>query len=111
MGAYAAQERVHEPIQLLGGEKLAALQHAHCEAGDDGEVLLERGLDDGAEAIVVFDGFELGNGAECFEGFVVELVHVREVLVGYDYVWELLHVADAVREAGGELGADIIARV
>jgi hypothetical protein len=84
-------------VQLFWVHKAAALEDAHCELGDDGQVALEVLSDDGAELVIVFQSFDLFELAKCVKGIVVELVDFFDVSVRYDDVGELLHVADAMR--------------
>lgn len=92
-------------VQLFWVHKAAALEDAHCKLGDDGQVALEVLGDDGAEFVIVFQGFDLFELAECVKGIVVELVDFFDVSVRYDDVGELLHVADAMRNSVGSISS------
>lgn len=90
-------------VQLFWVHKAAALEDAHCELGDDGQMALEVLGDDGAEFVIVFQSFDLFKLAKCVKGIVVELVDFFDVPVRYDDVGELLHVADAMRDSVGSI--------
>ena len=86
-------------VQLLGIHQAAALENAHGQLGDDGQVALEILADDFAELFIVFERSNLLDLAESVKGVVVELVDFFNVAICYDDVGELLHVADAMRNS------------
>lgn len=88
-------------IQLFGVHQAAALENAHGELGDDGQVALEVLTDDLAELFIVFQGFDFFKLAKGVKRLVIELVDFFDVWVCYNNVGELLHVTDPMRNSIG----------
>lgn len=76
-----------------------ALEDAHGQLGDHGQVRLEHLADYFAEALILLEGLDLFDLAEGLEGIVVQIVYVADVGVGDNAIGQLLHVPDAVRDA------------
>lgn len=96
---YRSKNDIHKVVQLLGVHQAAALEDAHCQLGNDGQVALEVLADDLAELFIVLQGPDLLDLAKSVKGVVVELVDFFDVAVRYDDVRELLHVADSMRNS------------
>lgn len=99
MPAYRSQYSVHKVVQLLGVHQAAALEDAHGELGDDGQVALEVLADDLAELFIVLERLDFLELAERVKGAVVQLVDLFDVSVRHHHVGELLHVADPMGDS------------
>lgn len=107
---HRAQKGIHEAIQVVGGHEAAALEHAHGELGDDGQVGAQHLGELGAEALVVVEGLDLAHAAEQVEGVVVQLVDVVDVRVRHHRVREALHVPQPVRDPRRQLRPHVVRR-
>lgn len=96
---YRSKNDIHEMIQLFGVHQAAALENAHGELGDDGQVAFEVLADDFAELFIVLQGFNFFKLAKGVKRLVVELVDFFDVWVCYNNVGELLHVTDPMRNS------------
>lgn len=96
---YRSKNDIHEVIQLFGVHEAAALEDAHGELGDDGQVAFEVLADDLAELFIVLQRFDFWNFAKGVKRIVVELVDFFDVWVCYNHVGELLHVTDPMRNS------------
>ena len=59
-------------------------------------MLLKSFAYDSAVSVVVFDSLDLSNPPQSFEGFIVKLVNVRHVGVGYHHIGQRLHITKSV---------------
>lgn len=96
---YRSKNDIHKVIQLFGVHQAAALEDAHGELGDDGQVAFEVLADDLAELFIVLQGFDFFKLAKGVKRLVVELVDFFDVWVCYNNVGELLHVTDPMRNS------------
>lgn len=70
--------------------------YARRQLRDDSQVLLEVGLDDVAQSVVVLEAPDLLHLSECVERIVVKIIYIVDMTIRDDDIRQLLHVAYAM---------------
>ena len=85
-----------------------ALHDAEGELWDDHQMVVQQGLDHLTELIVFFQSLDLGHLGQFLKGLPVQIVDKLDMWVGADNERQVLEITDAVSQAHGQLGADIV---
>ena len=95
---HSSKHGIDEVFHGFWLHKVLTLQNANKKIGNDSQMLFEAGTDGLTIFFILSKTFYHRHSPKGFECLIIQIVHNRDVGIGDNNIWKLLHVTQSVSE-------------